>query len=222
MSDVAGDVDRLRTYDAAQRYAGYLRRAAADVDYEVALGRLDVETGTQCRRHGLEYEVDLAAARMLCRVAHGAYLDVGRARRDADHHAQRRREESAGRMHLLYQTAEHQLGGVEVGDHTVFKRSYSLDVGVGLLVHLARLVAYGDHFARMLFERDDRRLVDHNLAVVHYQRIGRTQIDGQLLCQRKKAHSELSLFDCRHDPNAARQHSMIRRGAPAAVPKTSL
>lgn len=35
---------------------------------------------------------------------------------------------------------------------------------------------------------DDRRLVHHHAAVVDDQGIGRTEVDGQLLCQRKKSH----------------------------------
>ena len=50
-------------------------------------------------------------------------------------------------------------------------------------MHLARLMADGHDLARMHVERHDRRFIDHDLAVVDYQRVGRTEVDGQLLCQ---------------------------------------
>ena len=57
------------------------------------------------------------------------------------------------------------------------------DILVRLAMHLARLLADSHQFARMLVERYDRRLVNDDLAVVYDNRVGRTQVDSQLLCQ---------------------------------------
>ena len=162
---------------------GDLRRAAADVDDHVAFRSLDVETGAQRRGHRLVDHVDLAAAGMLGGVAHGADFDVGRTRRNADHHTQRGGEETARSLDFLDHAAQHQLRGVEVGDHAVFERTDGFDVRVGLLVHLAGLLADGHEFARVDVQRHDRRFVDDDLSVVNYQRVGRSEVDGQLLCQ---------------------------------------
>ena len=62
------------------------------------------------------------------------------------------------------------------------------DILVRLAMHLARLLADSHQFARMLVERYDRRLVNDDLAVVYDNRVGRTQVDSQLLCQRKQPH----------------------------------
>ncbi len=183
--DVAGDIDRLGANDAAEGDAGDFGRTAADVDDHVALGSLDVEPGTQGGGHGLVNHIDLASPGVLGRIADGANLDVGRPGRDADDHAQRRREETARSLDLLEHPAQHELGSVEVGDDAVFQGADGLDIGVGLLVHVARLAADGDQLAGMDVERDDGRFVDNDLAVIEDERIGRTEVDGQLLCQRK-------------------------------------
>ena len=125
---------------------------------------------------------------MFGRIAHGADFDVCRARRNADHHLDRGRKEVARSLDLLDHTAQHQFGGREIGDHAVFERTDRLDVGVGLLMHGARPFADGDQLARVGVDGDDRRLVHHHAAVVDNQGIGRTEVDGQLLCQRKKSH----------------------------------
>ena len=148
--DVAGRIDRLGADDAAQRDAGDLRRTAADVDDHVAFGRLDVEARTQRRGHRFVDHVDFAASGVLGRIAHGTYLDVGRSRRDADHHpAARGRRGCPEVLTFLIMPRSISSVAVEIGDHAVLQRPDRLDVRVGLFVHLARLVADGDHLARM-------------------------------------------------------------------------
>ena len=158
-------------------------QAISDVDDHVAFGGFDVESRAERRGHRFVDHVDFAASGVFGRVAHGAYFDVGRAGGNADHHAQRGGEEAARGLDLLDHAAQHQLRGVEVGDHAVFERTDGLDVRVGLLVHLAGLLADGHEFARVDVQGHDRRFVDDDLAVVNYQRVGRSEVDGQLLCQ---------------------------------------
>ena len=190
--DVARDVDTLRADDAAQRDAGDFRRTTADVDDHVALRSFDVETGAQSCGHRLENHADLAAAGVLGRVANGADFDVGRTRRNADHHPKRRGEQLARDLDFLNHAAQHHLCGREVGDHAVFERADGLDVRVGLFVHLTGDLSDGFEFARVHVERHDGRFVDNDLSVVNYQCVGRSEVDGQLFSQRKKSHSVLS------------------------------
>ena len=186
--NVAGHVDAFAADDTAQRNTGDLGRTASDIDHHVALGSFDVQPGAQRRSHRFVNHIDLAAAGMLGRVAHRANLDVRAARRNRNNHLQRRAEKPPTAFNHLDQPAEHQFGGVEIGDHAVFQRTDRTDILVRLAMHLARLLADSHQFARMLVERYDRRLVNDDLAVVYDNRVGRTQVDSQLLCQRKQPH----------------------------------
>ena len=69
------------------------------------------------------------------------------------------------------------------GINAVFQRTYRLDVLMGLAVHLARFLTDCHRLAGMLVERHDRRLVHDDFPVADYDRVGRAEVDGQLLCQ---------------------------------------
>ncbi len=169
--------DRLGADDAAQRDAGDLRRAAADVDDHVAFRSLDVETGAQRRGHRLVDHVDLAAAGMLETESRtGADFDVGRTRRDADHHTQRGGRRDCPKF-LTFLIMPRSISSVALKSAITpsFSGRIVLMFRGGLLVHLARLMADGHDLARMHVERHDRRFIDHDLAVVDYQRVGRTE-----------------------------------------------
>ena len=76
--------------------------------------------------HGLLDDVGgLAGAGVLGGLLHGALLDAGDARRDADDHA---RLDPAAVVHLLDEVAEHLLADLEVGDDAVLQRPDGLDV----------------------------------------------------------------------------------------------
>ena len=99
------------------------------------------------------------------------------------HHLQRGTEQSAVAFDHFDHSSEHDLRSIEVGDHTVLERTNRLDILMGLTVHLAGSLTDGLHLAGMLVERNDRRLVHYDLTVADNDRIGGSQIDGQLLCQ---------------------------------------
>lgn len=120
---------------------------------------------------------------MFCRVTYGTNLDVGTARRDRDHHLQRRAEQSAIAFDHTDQSAEHQFSGVEIGDHTIFQRADRTDILMGFTMHLAGLLTDSHQLTGMLVDRHDRRLIDNDFTVVYDNRVGRPQVDGQLLCQ---------------------------------------
>ena len=85
---VAGDADRLRGDDAAERDDRDLGGAAADVDDHVAARLVHRQVGADRRGHRLFDDVHrLARAGVLGGVLHGTLLDTGDARRHADHHA---------------------------------------------------------------------------------------------------------------------------------------
>lgn len=158
-------------------------RTAAYVDHHIALRRLYVQTGAQRRSHRFVDHIDLASPGMFGGIPHGTDLDIGRAGRNADHHADRGGEEIARRLDFLDHAAQHQLRSVEIGDHAVLQRTDRLDVRIGLLVHLAGLRTDSHQLTRVYVQRHDGRLVYHDLPVVNDQSIGRTQVDSQLLRQ---------------------------------------
>ena len=181
--DVSGNVDTLAADDSSERDASDFGRTASDVDYHVAFRGFDVESGAERGGHRFVDHIHFAAAGVFGRIAHGPDLHVGRAGRDADHHFQRRTEQSSVALDHFDQTAQHDLRGVEIGDHAVFQRAYRLDILMGFAVHLARFFADRHRLAGMLVERHDRRLVHDDFPVADYDRVGRAEVDGQLLCQ---------------------------------------
>lgn len=88
-------------------------------------------------------------------------------------------------MHHLDKSAHHLLASVEVGNHTVAQGAYDADAIVGLLIHQLGTSANGYHFFAMPVESHHRRFVHGNLIVTDNDGIGRTQVDGQLLRERK-------------------------------------
>ena len=190
---VAGHFDGVVRNDASQRDDGDLGRAAAYVDDHVAFGRVHVDADADGGCHRFEEQVNVASAGMFCRVAHGTQLHFGRARRHADDHAQRGREEAFARMHHFNEPAHHLFAGVEVGNHAVAQRPYHADVVVRLLIHELGPLAHGFHFVGVAVERHDRRFVHGNLPVAHDDGVGSAKVDGQFLRKGKKvgekAHS---------------------------------
>ena len=79
----------------------------------------------------------------------------------------------------LHHAADHLLGGVEVGNHTVAKWTDSTYVGWSLTLHLLCLVTHGNHL--LSFKGDDRWCIHHNLATVDDDGVGSSEVDGDLL-----------------------------------------
>jgi pyruvate dehydrogenase complex dehydrogenase (E1) component len=69
----------------------------------------------------------VAASGVFGGIAHGPYLNFGRAGRDTDHDLEIGGEEAAPPAAcLLYEAAYHHLRRVEVGDDSVAQRAYGL------------------------------------------------------------------------------------------------
>ena len=90
--------------------------------------------------------------------------------------------------------AKRMLGRTPGNIVAVLERADRLDIRIGLLVHLAGLMTDGNEFSGMYVECHDRRFVDDDLAVVDDQRVGRSEVDRQFLCQRKDPHNLLPSF----------------------------
>ena len=131
---------------------------------------------------------------MLSRVAYSTQLNLGRTRRHTYHHSQRGREQATTGVYHLDQSAHHLLTGREVGDHTVAQRTDSTNVLMCLLIHHLRLVTDGNHLVGTAIQSHDRRLIDHDLVIADDDRVGRSQVHGNLLHKTKKSHSYILFF----------------------------
>ena len=69
-------------------------------------------------------------------------------------------------VHHSDKAANHLLGSIEVGNHTIAQRADGFDVLVSFAVHHTRLLANGNHLLRIGVNGHNRRLVNHNLIVV--------------------------------------------------------
>lgn len=179
---VACHTDALVGDDAAKRDYRNLSCTAAYVDNHIAFRCLDVETDTEGCCHRLVNHINVAAAGMLARVADCTDFNLGAARRDTHHDAQRRREPMVFRAYHLDKSADHQLGGVEVGDNAVAQRADGADARVLLSLHHLSLFSYGNKLAFGV-ESHIRRLVDHDLVIVDDDRVCRSKVNGYFLCQ---------------------------------------
>ncbi len=84
-------------------------------------------------------------------------------------------------VRLLDEVVQHPLGDFEVGDHAVLHRLDGDDVARRAAQHLFGFFADRFHFAGVLVDGDDGRLVDHDaFALGVDQRVRRPQIDRQI------------------------------------------
>ena len=186
---VAGRAYAVLDHEAAEGDHCDLGGAAAYVHDHVALGSLHVEAYSQGGRHGLEDEVDVAAAGVLGGVAHGPDLHFRGSGRDAHHHLEVGVEEigtlAAG---LLDEGAEHGLRGIEVGNHAVTERTYRLEAGVDLLVHELGPLSDGDDPVCIVVQRYDARFVQNYLPVLVNDCVRGSEIYSKFLVQKRKCH----------------------------------
>ena len=178
---VASHADGVVAHNATQRDDSNLRASATNIDDHVALRSLYVNTNAQCGSHGFEYQIDVASVGMLCRVANRAELHLGAARRHTNHHAQRRREDTAARVDHLDKATDHLLASREVGDHAIAERADRADVGMLLLVHHLRLATDGNHLAAPSVQGHNGRLVHRDLIIADNDGVGRSQVHCYLL-----------------------------------------
>ena len=87
---------------------------------------------------------------MFCRVAHRTNLHIGTARRDRDHHLQRRAEQTAIAFDHTDQSPKHQFCRIEIGDHAIFQRTDRANILMGFTMHLAGLLTDSHQLTGML------------------------------------------------------------------------
>lgn len=98
------------------------------------------------------------------------------------------------------EVTEHGLGHVKVGNDAVFERTHGDDAARRAAEHLLGIGTNGQNTLVLLFDGDNRRLVDDNTLTSHgHERISRTKVDSHIateiakesVCQR---HSRSLLY----------------------------
>ena len=126
-------------------------------------------------RHRLLDQVDGARACGAGRLVDRAALDIGDPARHAEHDP---REGEAAAARPGDEVAQHLLGDLEVGDHAVPQGSDRSDRSGRPADHPLGLGADRVHAARLLGDRDHRRLEQHDPAPAdEHERVRRAEVD---------------------------------------------
>ena len=121
----------------------------------------------------MDGHVDFLGAGRLSARPHGPALQLGDARRHADHDT-RLQAKNALRRHHPQEVPEHELAHVDVGNHPVLQRADRLDATGGPSKHTLRLEPDPEHPPVRLVQRHHRRLVQDDPLAPHVdQRVGR-------------------------------------------------
>ena len=182
---VAGDPNRVGVDNTSQRDDRHLGGAAADIEDHRAARLVHGHAGADRGRHRLVDQVHLAGPGALGGLADRAAFDLGRAIGHANQHS-RAGTEVARLVRLANKVLQHLLGNREVGDNAVLQRPDCRDIARGPAQHVLGIGADGfDEAAastRVLANRDDGRLVEHNTVATRVdQRVGRAEVDRQVI-----------------------------------------
>ena len=176
---ISGHAHGTRVNDAAQRNHRNVRCAAANVDHHVAAGLGDGQSGADRRYHGLLDQMHFAGLGAIGRIHDRAFFHLRNLRRDTNHDA--RMHQHLAVVRLLNEIVQHLLGDLEIGNHAVFHGLNGDDVAGRAAQHFLRFFANSFHFARVLVDGDDGRLIHHDaLAPGVYQGVRRSQVDSQV------------------------------------------
>lgn len=185
---VAGNLDALVGDDASEGYYGDFGGAAAYVDNHVAFGGLDVKADAEGGGHGLVNHVDVASVGMFGGVADGTDFHFGGAGGDAYDHPEGGGEPVALGAGLLHEAADHELGGVEVGDYALAEWTHRADAGVALSFHQVGFLSDGDKLFGAGIEGHDRGFVDYDFIIVDDNRVCRAQVHGDFFRKGEESH----------------------------------
>jgi hypothetical protein len=91
------------------------------------------------------------------------------------------RNEAFFRIDHVNHAADHVLSRMKICNYTVFKGTYGLDVFVRFAMHLLCLFANGQNFIGGAVDGHNRGLIYHYFIIKNDQRIGRSQVNRNLL-----------------------------------------
>ena len=143
------------------------------------VGSVIGQAGTDCRRHRLLDDEDLARARLQGGVLHGALLDLRDVGRNGDDDLRAHEERAAVR--LLDEVVEHPLRDLEVGDDAVLHGPDRDDVAGRAAEHLLGGAADGLDLVGDLVDGHDRGLADDDAAALReHEGVRRAEIDREV------------------------------------------
>ena len=142
------DADGIIRHDTAQGDYSDFGGTSANVHYHVALGSLHVDSYADGCRHRFINQIHIPSPGMFRRIPYGTQLHFRRTGRNAYHHAQGRRKQTAARMHHLDEPAHQLFAGIKVSDDSFAQRPYRADIVMRLFIHQLGLLSHGDHFVR--------------------------------------------------------------------------
>src|SRR5690349_3663274 len=127
-------------------------------------------------------EVDLFGTGLLRTVANGPFFYFSNGGRNTDHHTPARREKWFFGINHLDHFTEHELGGIKVGNYTVFEGANGFNTLVGFFMHHQGAFAYGQDFFRVVtVQSDNGGFIHYDFVIVDYQGIGGSQVYRDLL-----------------------------------------
>ena len=172
---------------------GDVGRPAADVDHHVSARLGDGQTRANRGHYRLVDEMHFAGLRPVGGIHDGALFHLRNLGGHADDDA-RMHHALAVIVRLHDEVVQHLLGVAEVGDDAVLHRLDGDDVARRAPEHLLGLLANRHDFIGIRVDRDDGGLVDDDaLAVRKDKRVGRPEIDGQIV--RKKTEQRAHVVD---------------------------
>jgi len=129
--------------------------------------------------HRLFHQVDFAGLGAVGRVLDRPLFNLRNLRGHADDDA--RMNQHLAVVRLLDEVVQHLLSNFEVGNHAVLHWLDGHDVAGRAAQHLLGFLAHGFHFAGVLVDSYNRRLVDNDaLDGRKDQCVGGAEIDGQV------------------------------------------
>ena len=182
---VTGSFDGFVGHNTAERDNGNLCRTTAYINDHAAFRCFNIDTDADSCSHRFVQHVDITASGVLATIADGANLHLGTARRDTYNHADSRREEAALLGNHLYQSADHHLAGLEVGNHTFLQRADGANLLAAAANHLLCLAAYSQTLVISHRDGDHAGLVHNYLILIHDKGVSGAEVYCNFLCKRE-------------------------------------
>ena len=146
--------------------------------------------GADRRHHGLLHQMHFAGLGAIGRVHDRALFHLRDFGRHADHDP--RMHQHLAVVRLLDEVVQHLLGDFEVGDDAILHGLDGHDVARRTAQHLLGFLADGFHFAGVLVDGHDGRLVDHDAFAARVdQRVGRAQVDSEIARKNAKQRPQI-------------------------------
>src|ERR1700684_1234446 len=176
---ISSDTNGARIDDTAHGDDGDVSGPATDIDHHVSGRLFDRQSRANGRGHRVFDQINFAGSCAISGVLHRSLFYGSDFAGNTDDDSWVHQDSAV--MSFLNKIREHLFGNLEVGDHTVFHGLDGHDVSGGSSQHFPRFTPDGDNFSTIFIDGDDGRLVyDNPLSACKDQRIGSTEIDGQV------------------------------------------